>query len=135
MAGINLEPYTRVILRLRFLCVHVLLVEDDTDTRHILSKLLALWGHEVAEAETVAAAISLLGGFRFGAVVTDIGLPDGNGIEVIEEATRSIPPMIKVALTAHGTAKDRHLAVRAGVNHYLTKPFDAAHLKAVLSAA
>jgi len=66
-------------------------------------------------------------------VVTDIGLPDGNGIQVLEEAARSVPPMIKVALTAHGTAKDRELAARAGVNHYLTKPFDAARLKSVLS--
>jgi DNA-binding response OmpR family regulator len=113
--------------------MRVLLVEDDTDTRHVLSKLLTLWGHEVAEAETVAAAISLLGDFRFEAVVTDVGLPDGTGIQVIEEATRSVPPMIRVALTAHGTANDRHLAVRAGANHYMTKPFDSACLKAVLS--
>lgn len=98
-----------------------------------MAKLLALWGHEVAEAETVATAISLLGGFRFGAVVTDIGLPDGNGVEVIEEATKSTGPMIKVALTAHGTPEARQMAVRAGVNHFLTKPLDSARLKAVLS--
>ena len=98
-----------------------------------MATLLALWGHEVAEAETVAGAISLLGGFRFDAVVTDIGLPDGNGVQVIEEATRSTEPMIKVAVTAHETSDARQMAARAGVNHFLTKPLDSGRLRAVLS--
>ena len=73
-------------------------------------------------------------GFRFGAVVTDMGLPNGDEIQVIEEATKSAAPMIKVALTAHGTANDRLLPGRAGVYRYIMKTLEAARLKAVLSA-
>lgn len=113
--------------------MHVLLVEDDNDTRYIVSKFLVRWGHGVTQVETVSAAISQLGDSQFGAVVTDIGLPDGNGIQVIEEAMKSTTPMIKVALTAQRAAKDRVLAFRAGVSHYLTKPLDPARLKEALA--
>ena len=115
--------------------MHVLLVEDHVETRHVLTKLITHWGHQVIEVETVAAAISLLKHLRFGAVVTDIGLIDGDGIQVIEEATRCRLPVLKVAITAYSDSQHRASATRAGVDHYLTKPFDSARLKAVLRRA
>ncbi|MBA3883876.1 MAG: response regulator, partial [Chthoniobacterales bacterium] len=115
--------------------VHVLLVEDHADTRLILARLLSRWGHEVAEAATVASAVSLLKKFRFDVLLSDIGLPDGNGLNVVATAVACGSARVKVALTAHGDAEDRDCGIRAGFDHYMTKPFDAARLKTVIERA
>lgn len=113
--------------------MHLLLVEDHEDTRCILAKLLTRWGYEVAVADTVRAALALLNNLRFDVLVSDIGLPDGDGLAVVAEAHRCQSARLKVALTAHGNAEDMESGRRAGFDHYLTKPFDAAKLRAVLA--
>jgi DNA-binding response OmpR family regulator len=115
--------------------VHVLFVEDHPDTRLVLTKLLTRWGHEVAEADSVAAALALLRNIRFDVLLSDIGLPDGDGLVVVAEAKKQKSARLAVALTAHGNAEDRECGLRAGFDHYMTKPFDAAQLREVISAA
>jgi hypothetical protein len=115
--------------------VHVLLVEDHADTRDALGKLLRHWGHLVTEAGTVTAATRLLRTLQFDVLLSDIGLPDGDGLEVLAEARRSCSARLNVALTAHGNAEDRARGIGAGFHHYLTKPFDAARLKTVIAHA
>jgi CheY-like chemotaxis protein len=115
--------------------VHVLLVEDHADTRDVLVKLLRRWRHLVTEAGTVTTAVGLLRNLQFDVLLSDIGLPDGNGLEVLAEAQRCGSARLNVALTAHGNAADRERGVRAGFHHYLTKPFDAARLKTVIAHA
>src|SRR5690349_3904429 len=82
------SAYACMPQRSRYYYVHVLLVEDYGQTCSMVAKLLTGLGHEVAEIGTVHGAICLLSNFRFGAVVTDVWLPDGNGLRVIEEAMR-----------------------------------------------
>ncbi|MBA2744314.1 MAG: response regulator [Chthoniobacterales bacterium] len=125
---------TRAASHVRIPYVHVLVVEDHADTRSVLVKLLTRWGHEVAEASTVASAITLLNNLRFDVLVSDIGLPDGNGLSVVAAAVASGSARLKVALTAHGNAQDRDNGMRAGFDHYLTKPCDVARLRTVISS-
>jgi CheY-like chemotaxis protein len=100
-----------------------------------LVKLLHRWGYDVAAAGSVKAAFSFLAHFRFDALVSDIGLPDGNGLQVVAELKRRTKATLAVALTAYGDASDKESGRRAGFDHYLTKPLDAGQLRFVLAQA
>ena len=117
------------------MCVHILVVEDHADTRAVLLKLLLRCGHDVAGAEDVHTAIALLENLRFDVLVSDIGLPDGNGFELVQEAKKLQPLRQAVALTAWSAAEDRERGRQAGFDHYLTKPLDFQKLRTVLEAA
>lgn len=115
--------------------MHILLVEDHADTREILARLLARCGHEISTAENMHEALGLLSDQQFDALVSDIGLPDGDGLQVMVEARKRQPLKTSVALTALATDADRARGFEAGFDHYLTKPFDFARLRSVLAAA
>ena len=115
--------------------MHILVVEDHPDTRTILSKLLIRCGYDVAAAENVHDALQLLDHLRFDVLLSDIGLPDGDGLELVREAKRRQPLRQTVALTALGTDEDRARGHRAGFDHYFTKPVDFRRLRSVLQEA
>jgi DNA-binding response OmpR family regulator len=112
--------------------MHLLLVEDHADSCTALTSLLTRWGYDVVSAGSVKDALAFLDTFRFDILLSDIGLPDGDGLEVVSAArTRRYVPTA-VALTAHGSAEDRDAGLRAGFEHYLTKPLDVRELRRVL---
>ncbi len=115
--------------------MHILLVEDHTDTRVVLSRLLNHCGHDVSAAGTVGDALILLGNLRFDVLLSDIGLPDGDGLELVCEARKRQPLKRAVALTALATDEDRERGMQAGFDDYLTKPLDFRRLRSVLAAA
>jgi CheY-like chemotaxis protein len=124
---------TRGRARLRFSSVTLLLVEDHHGSRIALSILLRRCGHEVVAAENLADALLLIGNIRFDALVSDIGLPDGTGLELVAEAKRRQPWKKTVALTGRAMPEDRELGLRAGFDEYLTKPLDFQRLRSLLA--
>lgn len=94
--------------------VNILLVEDHEDSRAVLSNLLAHCGYTVAAASNVEEALSLLGDRHFDVLVSDIGLPDGSGLDLVVEARKRQPWKKTVALTALGQNAERELGLRAG---------------------
>jgi DNA-binding response OmpR family regulator len=110
----------------------ILLVEDHGETRAVLSGLLGRSGHEVAAAGSVREALALLEAAPFEVLICDIGLPDGSGIEVLNEARKREGWKKLLALTAHDNSEERELGMRAGFDEYLTKPFDYHELRSVL---
>ncbi len=112
----------------------ILLVEDHDDTRCVLARLLDRFGHGVTPAATVADARRLLHELQFDVLLSDIGLPDGTGFDLVAEA-KQLRPMKAVALTAWASDEDRERGRRAGFDHYLTKPLDCARLRSLLAAA
>ncbi len=115
--------------------MNILLVEDHEDSRVVLSNLLIHCGHEVASAGNVKDALRLLDHLRFDVLVSDIGLPDGNGLDLVVEAKKRQPWKKTVALTAHERRGEKERGLQAGFDEYLTKPFDFHKLRSLLAEA
>ncbi|CAN5511349.1 hypothetical protein BH18VER2_BH18VER2_12860 [soil metagenome] len=113
--------------------MNILLVEDHEDSRVVLANLLIHCGHEVASAANMQEALRLLANWRFDVLVSDIGLPDGNGLDLVVEAKKRQPWKKTVALTAHEKIGEKERGLQAGFDEYLTKPFDFHQLRSLLA--
>ena len=111
--------------------MHILLVEDHDDTRRGLLRLLILLGYRVSTADSVSAARQVLAARQLDALISDIGLPDGTGFEVVAEAQKR-QRLKAVALTAWTTDDDRERGFKAGFDEYLGKPLDFRQLEGAL---
>lgn len=111
--------------------LQILVVEDHSDTRRVLAGLLAHFGHIISAADNVASAMAFVKAKHFDAIVSDLGLPDGSGFDVIREAKRQ-QHLTGVALTARGEYEDIKRGRDAGFDYHLTKPVDFAQLRNVL---
>ena len=113
----------------------VLLVEDNPDLLMGLQDLLQHDGYVVTVAGTVVDAIELVRAHRFNAIILDLGLPDGDGLEVLKETHRLDPSLPVVIVTAH-ISRDRTVGSLAeGAFAYLTKPYDREELRHTLRRA
>jgi PAS domain S-box-containing protein len=113
----------------------ILVVEDNQDLVIGLQDMLHYDGYAVSAAGTVAAAITLVRTHRFNAILLDLGLPDGDGLEVLKEAQRLDPSLPVVIVTAH-ISRDRTVgSLTEGAYAYLTKPYDREELRHTLRRA
>ena len=112
----------------------VLFVEDHTDTRDVLGLLLNRCGCRTVTAKNVADARARLQEMPFDVLISDLNLPDGEGIELMREAKQKQPPLKAIALTGRGSAEQRRAGLQAGFDYYLTKPIDFHELRQVLDA-
>lgn len=99
----------------------ILIVEDETNLRSLLSKILSLEGHTVYEAGDVASGKEILRRERIFLVLTDVMLPDSNGIEFTKFVRAEFPLIEVIVLTAFGNIKDGVRAMKLGAFDYLTK--------------
>jgi DNA-binding response OmpR family regulator len=113
--------------------VKILVVEDHSETRLTLVSLLTRGGFTVLNAETAAEAIKILGQTRLHVLLADLGLPDGDGRDVVTVAKNLNPDIKAIALTARDSDDDFRTGFDAGFDHYLTKPFDFGELRGLLS--
>ncbi|HEY2102715.1 MAG TPA: PAS domain S-box protein [Chthoniobacterales bacterium] len=112
--------------------LNILVVEDHGDTRQTLARLLGHFGHQIVVADSVETAMKAFRSQRFDALVSDIGLPDGTGYEIIKQAKRRYP-IKSIALTGFGMEEDVRKSKAAGFDFHLTKPVDFAELRTVLN--
>ncbi|WP_447979809.1 response regulator transcription factor [Candidatus Nitrospira bockiana] len=107
----------------------ILLVEDDRETQEVVKRLLEASGYSVEAVTSGAEALGTLQLQRFDGIVLDMGLPDVDGMSVIRQLrqTAAAPPV--VILTAYHELGLRGVA--EGARAFLTKPFDARHLRQV----
>lgn len=108
----------------------LLLLEDNVELRERLAKKLAAEGFGVEEAGDVAEARYLMGMRGFDALVTDVMLPDGNGIELLQEIRRRNASFPVIVLTAFGGIEGCLHGFRNGADDYVLKPVDARELAA-----
>ncbi|WP_110857595.1 hybrid sensor histidine kinase/response regulator [Paraburkholderia silvatlantica] len=114
--------------------LNILLIEDHEDTAEVMSQLMRAGGHEVAVAGSVAGALALTASMAFDLVVSDIGLPDGSGIDFIR-AFRAQSTVPAIALTGFGTDDDVRRSVEAGFTAHLTKPVNFEQLERLIEEA
>lgn len=105
----------------------ILLIEDHADTLNALSRLLERKGHSVTSAENGAVARQIFGAEEFDVIISDLGLPDCSGLELITEfrTQRNTPA---IALSGYGMESDVRNCIAAGFNDHLTKPIDFGRL-------
>lgn len=112
--------------------MRILLVEDDSDSRNTLTRLLQKWGHEVEAAENLQCGRSFLETTHFDVIVSDIALPDGTGYALVSEARRHAQPILAIALSSFGYPDDVRIPKLTGFDHHLDKPVDCQLLRSLL---
>ncbi|HEY7116193.1 MAG TPA: response regulator [Tepidisphaeraceae bacterium] len=111
--------------------LRVLLVEDNLVTLKVMSRLFRDFGYEVTPAPDVATARSAAQKTRFDLVVSDLGLPDGDGLELMRQL-RDQYGLRGIALSGYGQAQDVRESREAGFVEHLVKPVDFARLEAAV---
>jgi CheY-like chemotaxis protein len=114
--------------------MRVLLVEDHEDTNRSLTQLLRRRGYHVEAAYSVQSALEAASHEQFDVLVSDIGLPDGSGIDLMEKLKRD-RPIFGIALTGFGMEDDLRRSQEVGFNHHLIKPVDLNRLDALIQQA
>ncbi len=109
--------------------IQILFVEDHEDTARVLGRILRNAGFDVSHAGTVADARALAASKRFDLLISDLGLPDGSGLELMR-ALRDAQGMKGIALSGFGTDEDVAASAAAGFAAHLTKPVDWERLRA-----
>jgi len=108
-----------------------LVVDDDEDIRHALTKLAEFEGFQATGAGSLVEARQQLRDARPDVVLTDLGLPDGNGLDLMNDLEPPRPEVILI--TGNATVDSAIAAIRTGVLDYLEKPVDAKRLKSILA--
>lgn len=112
----------------------ILVVEDDDGIRHVVRSLLEAEKYRVVEVTTAARAGIEARAHKPDLLLVDLGLPDGDGVEVIR-TVRAWSPVPIIVLSARTMEAQKITALDAGADDYITKPFSAAELLARVRAA
>ncbi len=113
----------------------ILVVDDEPDLRTLYKLTLLRECYRVQTAATLQEARTQLQSQRFDAVITDMRLPDGFGMELLQEVRAQQRRERCVVMTAYGSAENAVEALRAGAFDYLTKPVDLKQFRAVVASA
>lgn len=113
--------------------LRILLVEDQGATAVSLTRLLFRAGHKVLIADSIAAARNIADRESFDVLVSDIGLPDGSGYDLMK-AYRGRAFSHGIALSGHGSDEDRAASLEAGFSVHLTKPVEYSDVEAALTS-
>jgi len=113
----------------------VLIVDDEQSMREMLGILLRKEGLDVCTAGSRAEAASVLARAAVDLVLTDVRLPDGDGIEVLRHVKSGSPETAVVVMTAYGTSETAVAARKLGAEAYVLKPFDVDELRIVVRDA
>jgi len=105
-------------------CREVLVVDDERTVLRTIGDTLVERGFSVTLAETGAQAIEHISTHTFDIVVTDLKLPDADGIDIVRAVKAASPSTGVIVITAYGSIQNAVQAIREGARHYITKPFD-----------
>jgi CheY-like chemotaxis protein len=103
--------------------MRILLVEDHEDSNRSLTNLLRRRGYQVQSALNFQSALDLGTKGEFDVLISDLALPDGSGIDLMQ-TLQSTRPILGIALTGFGMEDDVRKSREAGFQHHLVKPID-----------
>ena len=113
----------------------LLVVDDEPDLRTLYELTLLREGYDVETAGSVEQAMEQLKERAYSAVITDMRLPDGTGLDILRWLEQSARLEKAIVITAYGSAENAVEALRAGAYDYLTKPVDLRQFRAVIGSA
>jgi DNA-binding NtrC family response regulator len=113
----------------------ILLVEDRAELRQMLLEALFRMGYEAVPAASLTEAESALSTRRFSAVLTDLKLPAGSGMDVLHAVQQSDPATPVILMTAYGSIADAVAAMKDGACDFIQKPIDLEYLRHLLARA
>jgi two-component system, NtrC family, response regulator PilR len=113
----------------------ILVVDDEPSMREMLGIMLRKEGFDVLLAESRAMAAAVLGRGPVDMVITDVKLPDGDGIEILRHVKAAYAETVVIVMTAFGSTQTAVAALKLGAQDYLIKPFDIEELKIVVRSA
>ena len=111
-----------------------LVIDDEPDIRELLSITLGRMQIEVVTAADYASAIKALGPERFDLVLTDMKLPDGNGLDIVDWIQHHRPGVPVAVITAHGNVEAAVRALKLGAFDFISKPLDLAALRKLITS-
>ena len=111
--------------------IAILLVEDHVDTADVMAHLMRSLGHDVAVAASVAEALAATHARTFDLIVSDVGLPDGTGLDFVS-TVRQHSQVPAIALTGYGSDEDIRRCLAAGFTAHLTKPVNFTQLEVLI---
>ena len=114
---------------------NLLIVDDEVNIRTTLSKMLARRGYNVTSAASASTALDLAKHQRFHLLITDLKMPDSDGITLLRQMRLLDPEMEAIIMTAYGTIETAVDAIREGAYDYVTKPFEPEHLELLIEKA
>ncbi len=113
----------------------VLLVDDEPDILELLEMTLLKMGMDVHRANNVAQALEKLGKQRYDLCLTDMRMPDGDGLQVVQYINQHNLDVPVAVITAHGNMENAINVLKAGAFDYLTKPVSLGQLRALVKSA
>lgn len=114
----------------------ILIADDEPNIRRVIEAVLTKDGYEVISAENGKRALDAVStNTDIDVLISDLIMPDINGVELLEAARQINPSISVIMITAHGTIKSAVDAMRLGAFDYITKPFDMDELKLVVKRA
>ena len=113
----------------------VLVVDDEADIRELLSLTLARMGLEAHCAANTSEAYALLTKNAYSLCLTDMRLPDGDGLAVVDYVSKNHPDLPVAVITAHGSTENAVAALKAGAFDYLAKPVSLNQLRTLVRSA
>ena len=114
--------------------LRIFIVENHEDTRFLLGLLLEQLGHTVFSATTLADALDEMPDAECDVLISDIGLPDGNGWDLMTRLGDARPPYA-IAMSGFGMSSDRQRSLNVGYRHHLLKPVEPNQLERLLDEA
>ena len=106
----------------------ILIVEDEPDLAATCERLLRRQGYEVVTAGSWEAAMAIMRRGPLALVISDLRLPDGDGLDIVRAARVAPTPTPSIVLTAFPSDSSRRAALAAGASAYLAKPFSVSTL-------
>jgi two-component system response regulator PilR (NtrC family) len=113
----------------------VLIVDDEPDIRELLDITLSRMGLQTHSAATLQEAKKLVAQLKPDLCLTDMRLPDGNGISLVEHIQQEYPHIPVAMITAHGSVEAAISALKAGAFDFISKPIELEHLRRLVSSA
>ncbi len=114
---------------------YLLIADDEPNIRRILQAIFVKDGYEVQVAENGIKALEWASANPVHLLITDLIMPDMNGVELIQKVKQKHPSAVAIVITAYATIKTCVDAMRYGASDYITKPFDMDEIRAVVRRA